>query len=49
MTGEHVHRLTILTALAGKTTHNWNYSGAVYCWINRLYKCTPLSLQDTIM
>jgi len=49
VTGKHVHRLTILTTLARKTTHNWNYSGEVYCWINRLYKCTPLSLQDTIM
>lgn len=49
MTGAHVYKLTILTALARKTTHNWNYSGSVYCWSNRLHKCTLLPLQDTIM
>ena len=44
-----MYRLTILTALPRKTTRNWNYSGSVYCWSNRLHKCTLLPLQDTIM
>jgi len=48
MTGEHVYELTLLTALARKTTHNWNYSGSVYCWSNRLHKYTLLPLQYTI-
>jgi len=49
VTGEHLYILTILTALTRKTTHNWNYSGSVYCWSNRLHKCTLLPLQDTII
>jgi hypothetical protein len=48
VTGEHVHKLTILKELERKTTHSWNYSRSVYCWSNLLYRSTLLPLQDTI-